>query len=139
MPLWAFIGLDVVGTLLWVVPFSVAGFMFNDQLARIFAVLSEVSGGTLWFLLIVGLAYVLYKMLQWAVFIRQLRVRRIEPDVLHKRMTEQKNVTIIDLRQRLDFSFLPHVIPGALRIPIDEISRRHEEIPRDEDIVLYCT
>lgn len=139
MPVWAFAGFDILGTLLWVVPFCVAGFMFDDQLTQIFAALSEVSGGVLWFLLIVVLAYVLYKVSQWLVFVRQLRIRRIEPEVLHKLMVEREDITIIDLRQRLDFSFLPHVIPGALRIPIDEIAHRHEEIPRDEDIVLYCT
>lgn len=139
MPFWAFLGFDVLGTLLWVIPFCVAGFLFDDQLAQIFTVLSEISGGVLWLLLGIILAYALFKISQWVVFLRQLRIRRIEPEVLHRFMTERDDITIIDLRQRLDFSFLPHVIPGALRIPIDEIPRRHAEIPRDHDIVLYCT
>ena len=139
MPIWAFLGFDMLGTLLWVVPFCLAGLLFNDQLVRIITMISEVSGGIFWFLFLVVLVYVVFKLVHWTVFIRELRVRRIEPELLHKRMTDQEPVTVIDLRQRLDFSFLPHVIPGALRIPIDEIPSRHGEIPRDADIVLYCT
>jgi len=34
---------------------------------------------------------------------------------------------------------LPFAIPGALRISPDDLERRHDEIPRDAEIVLYCT
>ncbi len=30
-------------------------------------------------------------------------------------------------------------IPGALRIPLSEMEGRQSEIPRDRDIVLFCT
>ena len=30
-------------------------------------------------------------------------------------------------------------IPGALRIPLGELAVRHKEIPRDRDVVLFCT
>jgi rhodanese-related sulfurtransferase len=31
------------------------------------------------------------------------------------------------------------MIPGALRIAMEEIEARHGEIPRDRDVVLYCS
>jgi biuret amidohydrolase len=33
----------------------------------------------------------------------------------------------------------PRVIPGAIRVTPDELSARRDEIPRDREIVLYCT
>jgi hypothetical protein len=30
-------------------------------------------------------------------------------------------------------------VAGALRLTPEELEVRHEEIPRDRDIVLYCT
>jgi rhodanese-related sulfurtransferase len=30
-------------------------------------------------------------------------------------------------------------LPGALRIPLENIDSHHELIPRDRDIVLYCS
>jgi rhodanese-related sulfurtransferase len=39
----------------------------------------------------------------------------------------------------LDVQRVPYVIPGAIRIDADEVDRRHAEMPRDREIVLYCT
>jgi hypothetical protein len=30
-------------------------------------------------------------------------------------------------------------IPGTLRIPLSELSVRYKEIPRDRDVILFCT
>jgi rhodanese-related sulfurtransferase len=30
-------------------------------------------------------------------------------------------------------------IPGALHVPAEQLHQRHNEIPRDRDILLYCT
>jgi len=31
------------------------------------------------------------------------------------------------------------IIPGALHLMIEELEARQQEVPRDRDIVLYCT
>ena len=46
---------------------------------------------------------------------------------------------VVDLRSALDVAADPHVIPGALRIAAEELERRHAEIPRDQDVVVYCS
>ena len=33
----------------------------------------------------------------------------------------------------------PQGLPGALRLSAEELKERHHEIPRDRDVVLYCT
>ena len=46
---------------------------------------------------------------------------------------------VVDVRDRIDFDAEPVIIPGALHMTIDELDARHHEIPREREIVLYCT
>jgi len=39
----------------------------------------------------------------------------------------------------MDIEAFPQMIPGALRIAMEEIEERHGEIPRDRDVVLCCS
>jgi rhodanese-related sulfurtransferase len=54
-------------------------------------------------------------------------------------MTAGENPYIIDLRHPLDMLVDPRIIPGATRMTPDELSSRYTEIPRDREIILYCT
>jgi len=48
-------------------------------------------------------------------------------------------VVIVDLRHPLE-SLIDHtVLPSALRILPEELEQREHEIPRDREVVLYCT
>ena len=63
-----------------------------------------------------------------------------ENDTLKRRMdAADQTVVIIDTRSALDVELEPFAIRGALRIPSEEIAHRHHEVPRDRDVVLYCT
>jgi len=46
---------------------------------------------------------------------------------------------IVDLRHMLEFVVDPRTVPSAVRISPDELPARNVEIPRDRDVVLYCT
>ena len=46
---------------------------------------------------------------------------------------------IVDLRHPLDYLPDPRVLPGAIRISPGEIAAQSEVIPRDRDVILYCT
>jgi rhodanese-related sulfurtransferase len=54
-------------------------------------------------------------------------------------LEEGENVAVVDLRHPLDFLPEPYTIPGAIRLPMEELQARNQEIPRDRDVVLYCT
>jgi rhodanese-related sulfurtransferase len=51
----------------------------------------------------------------------------------------EEDMIVVDVRDRGDFQAEPAIIPGALHMTVDELDRRHREIPRERDIVLYCT
>ena len=71
---------------------------------------------------------------------RELRMARITPDELRRRIDAgDGGLAIIDTRSALDVRAVPFLIPGAIRIDADEVERRHAELPKDREIVLYCT
>ena len=137
---WAgFLLLDLLGTLLFVVPFVVGGYFFQPQLAAFLGALSDVSGGIAMAVLAVLGAYAAVKAAQWISFYRGHRLRRLTCEELHQRIRSGDELTVVDLRQRFDYELQPQVIPNALRIPINHIPTRRDEIPKESDVALVCT
>ena len=56
-----------------------------------------------------------------------------------EKLAAGSDIMIVDLRQPFDIEIQPYMIPGALRMAVEELENRHQEIPRDRDIVLYCS
>src|SRR5690606_30010079 len=52
------------------------------------------------------------------------------------RRVEAGDVTVIDVRPATEFE-AGH-LPGAISMPLDELERRLQELPRDRDVVAYC-
>jgi len=44
---------------------------------------------------------------------------------------------IVDLRSRLSAD--ANLIPGAIRISLEDFPARSQEIPRDREIILFCS
>lgn len=138
-PFLGFIVLDLIGTLLYVVPFVLGGYLFQPQLLAGLSALGDITGGLGVALFVAAAGYLSFKAAQWVVFFRGHRLRRITAEELHKKRQAGEPLTVIDLRQRLDYEFQPVVIPGALRIPITEIPSRRSEVPDEFDVALVCT
>jgi membrane protein DedA with SNARE-associated domain len=136
MPVRRFLIFDSLGGLLWVVTVTGLGLILGDQLEQI----ALRWGGWLVAVLAGGLAaYVLWKFIQRRRFLHRLRIARITPKELMDKLAAKENISIVDLRQPMDIEAFPQMIPGALRIAMEEIEERHGEIPRDRDVVLYCS
>lgn len=141
MPLLRFLLLDAAGALLWVATFLGLGYAFRGELERIAAPALRM-GGWLFVLLVGGLAaYIAWKYIERQRFLRKLRVARITPEELMGKITAGEPVVVVDLRHALEASDGDGAVklPGAIRLSPDEIELRHTEIPRDRDIILYCT
>lgn len=72
-------------------------------------------------------------------FLRKIRLARITPEELKTRLDGSEDTLVVDVRDRLDFEAELSVIPGALHLKTEELEARHHEIPREREIVLYCT
>jgi membrane protein DedA with SNARE-associated domain len=140
IPRHRFLLLDILGALVWAGAWLALGYVFRDALDPVIATASRVGNGALVAAGAVLAAYILVKFVRRRVFLRKYRMARITPDELKRRMdAADQSVVIIDTRSPLDVELEPFVIRGALRIPSEEIARRHDEVPRDRDVVLYCT
>lgn len=139
MPVRRFMLFDSLGGLFWVLTFTGLGFIFSDQLEQIAAYFSRWGG---WLVVVLAgslAAYILWKYVQRRRFLHRLRVARISPKELMEKLTAGDDVSIVDLRQPLEVEAFPQMIPGALRMGIEELEERHKEIPRNRDIILYCS
>ena len=105
-------------------------------------------GGVIWAGAFVGLgwlfsaqleAYVLWKYVARHRFLRRIRIARITPEELKAGLDAGEDLMIVDVRHPIDFDSEPAIIPGALHMTTEELEARHREIPRNRDIVLYCT
>jgi membrane protein DedA with SNARE-associated domain len=139
MPMPRFMLFDSLGGLFWIATFAGVGFIFSDQLEQIAAY--SLRWGRWLVVALAGslAAYVLWKYIQRRRFLHRLRIARISPKELMDSLTAGKEVLIVDLRQPLDVEAFPQTIPGALRMELNQLEERHQEIPRDRDIVLYCS
>jgi membrane protein DedA with SNARE-associated domain len=135
-----FIALDSMGAIVWAGAWMGLGYVFSDALELV-AVQAAHLGN--YVLLIVGAAlasYAAIKFIQRRRFLRGLRIARITPDELKCRLDAgDGDLAVIDTRSALEVNAAPYAIRGAIWIAAEEIDQRHDEVPRDREIVLYCT
>ena len=139
MPLPRFIIFDGLGVFFWVSTFAALGYGFSDQLESVAAYFLRWGSWLLMFLLGALAAYILWKYFQRKRFLHRLRIARISPKELLEKINAGEQVMIVDLRQPLDIEIVPYAIPGALRMAMEELEHRHHEIPRDREVILYCS
>jgi len=134
-----FLLFDGLGVLLWIGIFELLGYVFSDQLENVVSYASRF-GGLLFALLVGGLlAYVGWKYAQRRRFLRSLRIARVTPDQLKAELDSGVDLAIVDLRHALDYEAEPRLLPGAIRVPAEEIEQRGSELPRGKTLVLYCS
>ena len=68
--------------------------------------------------------------------LKRLRVARIRPEELKLMLHD---VVILDLRTAEEYQSDGAKIPGAIWYDRKELEEKHLEIPRDRDVILYCT
>jgi membrane protein DedA with SNARE-associated domain len=130
---------DALGALLWIGTYTGLGYLFSDQIERVAAHVRSL-GSWLLGLAFAGLVlYIAGKYIRRQRFIRRLRIARITPAELKRKLDAGEAMMIVDLRHPLDFRADPMMVPGAVHLSPEELERRSQEIPRDRDVILYCT
>jgi membrane protein DedA with SNARE-associated domain len=128
-----------LAALLWVVTWGGLGYLAGDALQRVVDHGGRVGTAAGVIAAVVVLVYVAVKWIQRRRFLRSLRMARITQEALKAELDAGAAPLIVDLRNELDVHADPYVIPGALRIGPDELEARHAEIPRDREVVVYCS
>jgi membrane protein DedA with SNARE-associated domain len=134
-----FLLFDGLGSMLWAGTFLGLGYIFSGQIERIAEHLASL-GGWLLVLIVAALAsYISYKFIARQRFLRELRIARITVDELKEKIDAGEDLVIVDLRHSMDFEADPETIPGAFRMDAKELEERNDRLPRDREVILYCT
>ena len=135
----SFLLFDGIGATLWIGALLIAGRFFGDLLKRDPSLLDWAGrfSGALLVLGIVG--FFLARLIRQRMELKELRAARLEPEELKRQLDSGAKAYIVDLRHPLELLADPFTLPGALHFSPDALAARHHEIPRDRDIVLFCT
>ncbi len=139
MTLPRFLAYDATGALLWAAAFLGIGWALSPELEQV-AEAAATLGGWLAVLIAAAVAgWIGWKYAQRQRFLRDLRIARISAEELKQKLDAGEDILVVDLRHRIEFEAEPVKIPGALHVPEEQIGERHEEIPLDREVILYCT
>jgi len=133
-----FLIVNAVGSLIWATCFALVGYIPARKLP-IDVMLAAAAGWILLLLLLALVGNVIWKYVQRQRFIRSLRVSRMTVDELKAALDRGERPFVVDLRHALEFVVDPRTVPTAVRISPDDLPERNAEIPRDREVVLYCT
>jgi membrane protein DedA with SNARE-associated domain len=136
VPASVFLFLDLAGALLWAGTAVALGFAFGERIAET----ARGVQGTMGRLLLAGLVVTI----AWRAGYRFWLVKRyggnrIDPDEVHRRMRDGEDLLVIDLRRDDDFDASDRMIAGAARLRPASFHRYAMHLPRDRDLVFYCT
>ena len=68
-----------------------------------------------------------------------MEVTRVTIDEVQARMDRGEQFTFVDARNPEAWSEAETKLPGAVRVPTDEVEQHLSEIPHDRTVITYCT
>jgi membrane protein DedA with SNARE-associated domain/rhodanese-related sulfurtransferase len=139
IPLPRFLWFNTLGGALWVGVGLGVGMLFKSQIEH---ALTQLGNAGSWVLAIVAACFALYIAYKWwerRRFFAALRMARIDVDELYRLMDGKPAPVVVDVRSATARSVEPRQIPGSLHVPLDALDRHVGHLPRDRDIVVYCT
>lgn len=137
-----FLALDLFGAFLWAAFYAGVGYVFSNQLDIAMVWAKQFGTVFAWALALPLILYVSWRALALMQMIRRLRLRRISPQMLQRKLKSSSKVAVLDL---LDFedetdNVGPGAIPGSFRVdPARLRESPHITVPPNVDIVLYSS
>jgi membrane protein DedA with SNARE-associated domain/rhodanese-related sulfurtransferase len=134
-----FIFLSTLSAALWVGTALIAGILFRTQVELLLIELDRVGSLAGLAAVLLLACYVAYKWWERTRFFKMLRMARISVADLQRLIASDAKPVIVDVRSRTARSLDPRWIPGALHVPLEDMARHLVDLPRDREIILYCS
>jgi membrane protein DedA with SNARE-associated domain/rhodanese-related sulfurtransferase len=134
-----FLLLDLLGATAWTGGFLGLGFVFHDRVEQVVEWVARLGR---WGVVVGGVLVVGFGLMKWwkrQGVLRRMQEARISPEALHRRLEAGGRVTVLDLRNAEELAAGRTKVPGAVHFPLVELERRQHMLPRDGEIVLYCS
>jgi membrane protein DedA with SNARE-associated domain len=130
---------DTGGALIWAGVGVTAGMVFHRAIDRALALLASLGSGALVILGAALAVWVGFKWWQRRRFYKFLRMARITAEDLCGLIDSGKSPIVVDVRTAAARLADPRRIPGAVVMTVDQVDERVADLPRDREIILYCT
>jgi membrane protein DedA with SNARE-associated domain len=134
-----FLAWDALGALLWAGTFLALGWVFGPEIERVVAGVTDVGSRVFVLAALALVLYVAWKYVQRRRFLDQIRMDRITPEELQRKLQAGEDVVVVDLRLSADFEAEQGTLPGAVHMPPDTVEERIAKLPAAREVVLFCT
>ena len=134
-----FVLLDGLGSLIWIGLIVGLGYAFSQQIDRVLFVLASAGTITVECLAALLIAYILVKWWQRKRLLLSLRLARITVDELHHLIEAGRAPVVVDVRSQAARLVDGRIIPGALMADLRGIDQELNQVPIDQDVVIYCS
>jgi rhodanese-related sulfurtransferase len=64
---------------------------------------------------------------------------RVTVDELKERIAREEEFAFVDTRNPTAWAEAETKLPGAIRVPADEVGEHLGQIPKDRTVITYCT
>lgn len=139
MDLRLFLLCDGAGALLWALVFVVGGRFFGDLLKMHPNALAWFAHSAVAVFLLLFIGFLVNRIVQRRRTLAEIRMDRVTPELLRTMLDRGDPLYIVDLRHPLDYLPDPRTLPGAVVMTPDRLVEMGSTIPRDRDVVLFCT
>jgi len=68
-----------------------------------------------------------------------MEATRVTVDELKERMDRGEQFAFVDTRNPIAWGEANNKLPGAIRVPADQVEEHLDEIPKDRTVITYCT
>jgi membrane protein DedA with SNARE-associated domain len=130
---------DTGGALLWAGSGILAGVIFHRAIDRALAFLASIGSAAF---AVLGGALAIFVAVKWwqrRRFYKVLRMARISVDDLQRLIDQGLNPVVFDVRTVQGRSLDPRRIRGASVLDVENLDAELRDMPRDREIILYCT
>jgi membrane protein DedA with SNARE-associated domain/rhodanese-related sulfurtransferase len=134
-----FIVLSTLAGIAWVGAAMTAGMLFRAQIEHLLLDLDRIGSAAFAGAAALLLAYLAYKWWERWRFYKLLRMARISVAELAELIHSGSEPLIVDVRSATARVLEPQWIPGAIHISLPEVASLVKDLPKERDIVLYCT
>jgi membrane protein DedA with SNARE-associated domain/rhodanese-related sulfurtransferase len=134
-----FLAYSTLGATAWVGVALMGGMLFRHQIEMLLPRIADFGLAALSVFCVLLVAYVGYKWWERMRFYSVLRMAQITVPELHKMLATPPPPLIVDVRSPTAVQLEPRCIPGSLHIPLTDVQQHLRELPRDREIISYCT
>lgn len=134
-----FAALSVLGSAVWIGAALLVGLLLRTEVAELLPRLAGAGRAVLVIVLLLLATYVFFKWRERQRMLSALDMARISVHELYDRLGREPAPVVIDVRTPLAQTLTGRRIPGAMHVPMLEIARHVGTLPRDREIILYCT